>query len=256
MKQVILLLIINLNIGYAFCQDVDKGIDNNPILNTAESVYLNTFLKNQRMDFDFKEKKTAFVSLDMGINLRSKNDYFEYYYKRNETVNNSSIKMITLDTNQKQESNGYDVLVLMDTQKKEINEKLIVKIIIKLSECEKAKSSDLYQLGLDKNPVLTKSESDYFNKKFNEYKANYDFTNMKVGFFYGNNGGNIQTKKDYFDSVKNRLGNCESASMDYVIKLTKEEKIESGGYDLIIVSWSKIIPTDKERMIKKLKDNE
>ena len=256
MKQVILLLIISLNIECAFCQEIDKGIDNNPILNSAESVYLNEFLKNQRMDFDFKEKKTAFVSLDIGINLRSKNDYFEYYYKRNESANSYSVKMITLVSNQKQESNGYDVLVLMDTQKKKINEKLIDKIINKLSQCENAKYSDLYQLGLDENPVLTKPESDYFNIEFNPYKTNYDFANLKIGFFNGNYGRNIQTKKDYFDLVKNRLGNFESASMDYLIKLTKEEKIESGGYDFIIVSWSKILPSNNETMIKQLKDNE
>lgn len=255
MKQCILILIFNLTIGFTFCQDLDKGIDNNPILNKAESDYLNAFLKNQRLDFDFNKKKAAFISLDLGINLRSKNDYFKYYYKINEIPDKRGIKMIVLDSIQRQETNGYDVLVLMDTHKKEINEKLIGKIIGKLSDCENIKPIYLYELGLDVNPVLTKSESEYFNITFKDRKANYDFTNLKIGFFYGNNGAKNQTKKEYFDLVKNRLGNCESASMDYLIKLTEEEKLESGGYDLIIVSWSKIIPTDKERMIKKLKEN-
>ncbi len=253
MKQLILILIFNLIFGFAFCQDIEKGIDNNPVLNKAESDYLDTFLKNQRLDFDFSEKKTAFISLDMGINLRSKNDYFKYYYKKTETDESRGIKMIVLDSIQRQETNGFDVLILMDTQKKEIDEKLVGKIIDKLSECENEKPTNLYQLGLDDNPILTKSESEYFNKAFKDHKANYDFTNLRVGFFFGNNGARIQTKKQYFDLVKNRLGNCSSASNDLIIKLTNEEKVESGGYDFIIVSWSKIIPTDKERLIKELK---
>ena len=256
MKQLILILIFNLTVGFTFCQDLDKGIDNNPVLNKEESDYFNVFLKKQRQDFNFDNKKTAFVSLDLGINLRSKNDYFKYYYKKTETAESRGIKMIVLDSIQRQESNGFDVLILMDTQKKDIAEKLIEKIVDKLFECEKEKPINLYQLGLDNNPILTMAESDYFNKAFKDYKANYDFSKMKIGFFYGNNGSRIQTKEQYFDLVKNRLGNCESASYDYVIKLTNEEKAESGGYDFIIVSWSKIIPTDKERMINELKDNE
>ena len=256
MKQLILIIIFNLILGFAFCQDLEKGIDNNPILNKAESDYFDTYLKNQRLDFDFNKKKTAFISLDLGISLRSKNDYFKYYCKISETADSRGIKMIVLDSIQRQETNGFDVLILMDTQKKEIDSKLIGKIIDKLAECEKEKPTDLYQLGLDNNPILTKAESDYFNKAFKDHKANFNFSKMKIGFFYGNNGSRIQTKKQYFDSAKNRLGNCESASNDFVIKLTNEEKAESGGYDFIIVSWSKIIPTDKERMIKELKDNE
>ena len=176
--------------------------------------------------------------------------------KKSETAERSGIKMIVLDSIQRKKSNGFDVLILMDTQKKVIDEKLMGKVIDKLSECEKKKPINLYQLGLDNNPILTKAESDYFNKAFKDHKANYNFSKMKIGFFYGNNGARIQTKKQYFDLAKNRLGNCESASNDYVIKLTNEEKTESGGYDFIIVSWSKIIPTDKQRMIKELKDNE
>lgn len=257
MKQLILILIFNLTVGFSFCQDLDKGIDNNPVLNKAESDYLNVFLKNQRQNFNFDNKKTAFVSLDLGLNLRSKNDYFKYYYKNTETAESRGIKMIALDSIQLQETNGFDVLILINTQKKEIDDKLIGKIIDKLAECEKEKPADLYQLGLDNNPILTKSESEYFNKVFKDRKANYDFTNLKVGFFLGNNGAKIQTKKQYFDLVKNRLGNCNSASNDIVIELTNEENAESGGYDLIIVSWSKVLPTEnsKMRMIKELNNN-
>jgi hypothetical protein len=108
---------------------------------------------------------------------------------------------------------------------------------------------------LDSNPILTKLESEYFNNEFKNHNATIDFTKMKIGFFSGPSGDRIRSKKDYFDSVKNRLGGCNHASQDYIIALTNEEKIESGGYDLIIVSWSKIIPTDKERMIQELRKN-
>ncbi len=256
MKQRILILIFNLTIGFVFCQDLDKGIDNNPVLNKAESDYLNVFLKNQRQDFNFNNKKTAFISIDWGINLRSKNDYFRYYCKNSDNEDDMGVKMIVLDSLQQQETNGFDVVILMDTQEKNIDKKLIEKIVDKLYVCEKEKPTNLYQLGLDDNPILTKYESDYFNTAFKDHKANYKFDNLKIGFFYGNNGSRIQTKNQYFDLVKNRLGNCFSASNDFVIELTNEEKVESGGYDLIIVSWSKIIPTkkSKKRMINKLKN--
>lgn len=255
MKQLILILLFNLTLGFVFCQGLDKGIDNNPILNKAESDYLNSILKNQRLDFDFCEKKVAYVTLDLEIKLRSKNDFFKYYCKKNRIAASKDIKMIVLDSIQRQEISGYDVLILLDTGNKEISDRRINKITQKLLKCENEKPSNLYELGLDENPQLTTIESGYFNNKFKSFKLKYDFTGFKVGFFYGNNGAKIQTKKDYFDSVKNRLGNCYSASYDYLVKLTKEEKVESGGYDIIIVSWSKIIPTEKERMIKELKDN-
>lgn len=256
MKKLDLILICNLIVGFGFCQDLDIGIDNNPILSEAESDYLNIYFKNQRQDFDFSEKKAAFISLNMGINLRSKNDYFKYYYKKTQVAERESAKIIVLDSIQSQVTDGFDVLVLMDTKEKAINTNLVEKIIRQLSVCEKEKPSDLYQLGFNDNPILTKSESKYFNTQLKERKAKYNFNNLKIGFFYGNNGSRIQSKKDYFDLVKNRLGNCHSASNDLMIELTKEEKAESGGYDLIIVSWSKILPTkkDRARMIKELKN--
>jgi len=256
MRKLILILIFNLTIGFIFAQDLNIGIDNNPVLSNAESDYFNAYFKNQRQDFDFIEKKTAFISLNLGINLRSKNDYFKYYYEKTEIADSEVTKMIVLDSIQNQKSNGFDVLIVMDTQEKEIDEKYIERIIDKLSECEIKKPSDLYELGLNDNPILTELESRYFKAEFKEREANYEFDNVKIGFFYGNNGARVQTKKEYFDLVKNRLGNCSSASNDLVIELTNEEKEESGGYDLIIVSWSKIIPTEKgkKRMIKELKN--
>lgn len=249
MKQLFFILIFNFSLAFVLCQELEKGLDNNPILNKAESEYFNSFFANQSLEFDFTQKRVAFVSLDFGINPRSKSDYFRYYSAKK----TNDIRLVVIDSIECQKTNGYDVLVLMDIPQKKMDKIDIDKIIEKLSVCDKAKPSNLYQLGLDDNPVLTNLESEYFNEVFKANKNNYIFTNLKVGFFKGNNGSMIQSKKQYFDSVKNRLENCISASNDYVLKLDEKEKIESGGYDLIIVSWSKIVPTEKERMIKQLR---
>jgi hypothetical protein len=229
------------------------GKDHNPILNKTESDYFNVFFKDKRQGFDFKDKKVAFISpKHYYIFIRSKNDFFNYYYKEKPTANERRIKMIILDSIKRQATNGFDVILIIDTSKKAIDEHLYTAIIDKLSACEKEKPSYLYQLGLDSNPILTVFESDYFNKS---NKENYDFTHTKLGFFSGSGGSSLDTKKEYFDRIKNRFENCLHATQDYIIKLTQEEKAASGGFDYIIFSWLKIVPKHIDKRIQKLKNS-
>jgi hypothetical protein len=255
MKQLLSTIFIALNFGVIFGQNLNNmGKDYNPILNKTESDYFNVFFKDKRQEFDFKNKKVAFISYKYDyIFIRSKNDFFNFYYKEKPTANERRIKMIILDSMKRQATNGIDVVLIMDTSKKAISKELFSRIIEKLDSCENLKPSYLYQLGLDSNPILTVFESDYFNKS---NKENYDFTNAKLGFFSGSGGSSLDTKKEYFDRIKNRFENCLHATQDYIIKLTQEEKAASGGFDYIIFSWSKIIPKDIDKRIQKLKKSQ
>lgn len=100
-------------------------------------------------------------------------------------------------------------------------------------------------LGLDNNPRLNKVEADYFNNEFKDQRNNFDFVDKKVAFITGSSAGKHLTKTEYFNEVKSRLkgnyGMTHSA-----IFLTHEEKIKSGGYDVVIASWVKLL-TDKRR---------
>lgn len=255
MKRLISTILFTLNFGFIFCQNLNNmGKDHNPILNKTESDYFNVFFKDKRQEFDFKDKKVAFISHKYDyIFIRSKNDFFNYYYKEKPTANERRIKMIILDSIKRQATNGVDVILIMDTSKKAIGNQLFSRIIEKLDSCENLKPSYLYQLGVDSNPILTVLESNYFNKS---YKEMYDFKNAKLGFFSGSSGSVLYTKQEYFDMIKNRFGNCLHISQDYIIKLTQEKKVESGGFDYMLFYWVKVFTKDMDKRIQKLKKSQ
>lgn len=255
MKRLISTIFFVLIFGVIFCQNLNNlGKDYNPILNKTESDYFNTFFKDKRQYFDFRDKKVAFLTINYNyIFVRSKNDFFNYYYKEKPTANERRIKMIILDSIHRQATNGFDVILIMDTSKKAIGKDLFSRIIEKLDSCENLKPSYLYQLGLDSNPILTDLESNYFNKS---YKEMYEFKDAKLGFFSGSSGYDLCIKKEYFDIIKNRFGNCLHISQDYIIKLAKDEKIETGGFDYLLFSWLKIVPKNIDKQIQKLKKSQ
>ena len=112
--------------------------------------------------------------------------------------------------------------------------------IILTSLCINLHSQNTDSLGLDNNPVLTELEIDYFNNQFKGHYSKMDFSGAKIGFLFGN-GYKVQTKKEYFDTIKKRLSHGYTASVDELIKLKEIDKERTGGYDAIIISWSKLI---------------
>ncbi len=255
MNKLAFIIIFITNIGLGFSQE-KLGVDYNPILNKSESEYFNILFTEKQNDFDFEAKKVAFVSVELEIRLRCKNDFFKYYTRSSDSTSSSSFELLVLDSIQNKKSNGYDAVILLDRTKNEISEKLINRIVGALAECEMRKPFDLYKLGLDNNPLLTESEARYFNEQVKEKRINFDFINKKVGFFRGNNGANLQSKSDYFNLIKERLGSNIDGSNDFIILLTNEEKNESGGYDAIIVSWSKLLVSSAtNKMINDLRNN-
>jgi hypothetical protein len=105
--------------------------------------------------------------------------------------------------------------------------------------------------GVDNSPLMNSYEEEFLNHFFKDKRTEFNFKNKKVGFFFGPNGQHLGCKKKYFNKVKGH-GNPSC----YLIKLSENEKTESGGYDILIVTWSKIFrkkPTRK--MIKSLQES-
>jgi hypothetical protein len=100
-------------------------------------------------------------------------------------------------------------------------------------------------LGLDNNPRLNKYEAEYFNNEFKDQRNSFDFLDKKAAFITGSSAGKHLTKVDYFNEVKSRLKDNYGMTHSAIF-LADEEKIKSGGYDVVVASWVKLL-TDKRR---------
>jgi len=234
-----------------FGQDNDSlGLDYNPQLTIHETEYFNKVFIEQLNDFDFTDKKIGFVFKE-SIFLTNKNHYFKLV--NNKEISNEYI-LTVLTANEQNKSGGYNALIVICDKVEPLKEKKRIKIIEAFSEREKSIPDNLYKLGLDNSSALTYYESEYFDTQFKG--KDFDFKNKKIGFFFGNYGSSIQTKKEYFNRMKERLSHNYSASMDMLLILSEEQKVESSGFDAIIVTWSKIlVKSATPKMIKKLKKN-
>lgn len=108
---------------------------------------------------------------------------------------------------------------------------------------------NLAECGIDNNPELTQVESEFLNEYMNDLqKKDFDFTGKKALFITGNTGKTKGTKSEYFNNIKewNKDGNKIGTS---VVKLNEYEKINSGGYDVIITYWVKHLSKRRKRII-------
>ncbi|AXP82820.1 hypothetical protein CJ739_3760 [Mariniflexile rhizosphaerae] len=102
--------------------------------------------------------------------------------------------------------------------------------------------------GIDNNPKLTQTESEYLNAYLIEKRNGFDFKNKKVIFITGNSGNQIGTKKEYFDYIK-KWNKKNSKVATGIEILTDEQKIESDGYDVIVTYWVKVLTKKRKRKI-------
>ena len=111
--------------------------------------------------------------------------------------------------------------------------------------------------GVNSNPSLNKFEAQYFNQTCQKQRNGscFDFSNKTIGFAFGNFGNELVTKAEYFERWGKDYYKRNSDVVNQLIVLTDEEKKHSGGYDAIVVSWSKFVISQrsKEKLIKKLK---
>jgi hypothetical protein len=107
----------------------------------------------------------------------------------------------------------------------------------------------LDKMGVDNSPLLNSYESAYLNVIFKDSLNGFDFTNKKIGFI---KAGGKRDKADYFEGEKDRFYRNTTTTNGNLHIFDATQKEESGGYDAVIVYWSKrLIPTND--LIKRLK---
>ena len=111
---------------------------------------------------------------------------------------------------------------------------------------------EIDSLGLDNNSLLNKYESAFIKNQFEKDSIIFDFTDKRIAFYEGLTG--FKTKKEYFDDCREWLENGQDGALQIII-LSEAEKKESGGFDAIIVAWSKkaVNPKMKSYLIEELK---
>jgi hypothetical protein len=113
----------------------------------------------------------------------------------------------------------------------------------------KSIGQNLVECGIDNNPKLTQTESEFLTEYMNnEQRKNYDLTDKKVIFVTGNSAQQFGTKSEYFDQIKewNKNGNKIAT---WIVELNENERKISGGYDVIITYWVKILTKKRKKKI-------
>jgi len=108
---------------------------------------------------------------------------------------------------------------------------------------------NLTECGIDDSPKLTLAESQFLTEYMsNEQRKGFDFTNKKAIFVTGNSAHFFRTKSEYFDRIKEyeEKGNKIAT---WIVELNEKEKIKSGGYDVIITYWVKVLTKRRKRLI-------
>lgn len=111
--------------------------------------------------------------------------------------------------------------------------------------------NQLDKIGVNDSTLLNSYESVFLNEVFKDSLKMFDFTGKRIAFFKG--GSAESSKKDYFNMHKKHLSNenspCDNGNL-YIFD--EAEKKESGGYDAVIVYWSKFV-VPKKKLVKRLK---
>ena len=119
-------------------------------------------------------------------------------------------------------------------------------LILFIPLCSILQAQIVDSLGTNDDYHLNIEEAIYLNKSVDSQLGVFDFNNKRVIFSEGNSA-RIIPKSDYFERlVKPALRNGKDI-VNLLYILSKEEKIDSGGFHAIIVAWSKTGLTKKRK---------
>ncbi|AXO79967.1 hypothetical protein DZC78_06050 [Olleya aquimaris] len=108
---------------------------------------------------------------------------------------------------------------------------------------------NLVECGIDNSPKLTQTESEFLTEYMNDKQLkNYDLTDKKVIFVTGNSAQQFGTKTEYFDQIKESNKN-ENKIATWIVELNENERKISGGYDVIITYWVKVLTKKRKNKI-------
>lgn len=115
-------------------------------------------------------------------------------------------------------------------------------------------SQDWDSLGIDNSPLLNSAESNFLNEKLTNRRGYFDFSNKKIIFATGSSGTTIENKIEHFNDWERSESDSFYVPVQLQI-LNEPEKTATGGYDAIVVTWSKVVASEKtkQKLIRKLK---
>jgi len=239
MKPLVLILSLILSIS-SYRQSTDGlFIDNNPNVTPAEAEWLNTNFRTE--NFDFRDKCVGFLYVESG-GFYGIGKYTHSMQKKDlRSVNLSKIsyRVMVLDAAEKKWTRGYDVLILIASNK--IDGKLSR---VKWEQAMMFGINRYPQIpadaGQDSNSNLSTDNAIFFNEVYKaelDPDTSIDFTGKKVAIFDINCGTNEIKRvniSDYVNSIKAQLASEAYSNPGWKYVLNEEQKQESGGYDVII----------------------
>lgn len=110
-------------------------------------------------------------------------------------------------------------------------------------------AQNLDSIGIDNSPFLNNAEVILLHSLLEKQRGSFGFTDKKVAFVTGSSGSMIKAKSDYFkNSVKPWVENQLEPQI-FMVLLTEAEKQRSGGYDVLVLSWVKVLTDRRKRKI-------
>lgn len=107
-------------------------------------------------------------------------------------------------------------------------------------------AQNLDSLGANDSPFLNKHEAGLLNALLQQQRGTFDFQDKKVAFVTGNAGSMLVQKSAYFHKSVIPWIEKGLCPQIFMARLTDEEKLQSGGYDVLVLSWVKLF-TDRRR---------
>ncbi len=84
----------------------------------------------------------------------------------------------------------------------------------------------------------------------NSIEYNYLSLPERVVFITGPGATRVGNKTEYFDFIK-EWNERDAKIATWIVELNDQEKIDSGGYDVIVTYWVKILTKRRQRIIIK-----
>jgi hypothetical protein len=192
-----------------------------------------------------KSKQGCAYSFKVMMKLDEKFTYKQLWYRRNR-VAMDSINFYSID-----ESRRITALLETDPSSfiKEIEQSRRNADSVHLSNfgnIPKEIAMNMDKMGIDQSEILNEYEGAYINALLVNKSKKLDCVGKKIAFYASSSGDLKIDKQAFFYSERERLkqGLSPAAWVQLCI-FNNEEKQESGGYDAVIISWSKVLVTNK-----------
>lgn len=126
--------------------------------------------------------------------------------------------------------------------------KLILFILLVIPLTSAAQDVQIDSCGLDNNSRLSTFEVDYFRAALGkEHIDTLELSSFRVLFLSGNWGAQASSKKHFFENTgKPLFFRNDYPSMELIV-LTDKERKKLPEFDALLVTWSKIKCTEKNR---------